>query len=338
MEGGSDLIGRTLEDAAVFDETGPAVVGVWAGGKFIASPDPSTTIEENTVLLVAGRDEAFESVGARPIPTHDDHSSRVVVCGYGATGRAVTEIRREKGVEVEVIDVKDHDGVDGVGNVTDPETLAAADIGDARTVVLTLDEDDPTIYATLIAKQAAPDVEVVARADSENVWKLYNAGADFVLSLPTVTGEILASILADETESWPPRRSSFGRKRPRSPAGAWPRSICGRRRAVRSSPSNATANSLPTSTPSSSSGMATSSSSRAARKRPNGSLSSSAENSGCSIRLAGTTGAFVRRFVALRAPSGNASPQVSPWRRRDEVPCRYRSHRVSRRIRAVLDW
>lgn len=51
----------------------------------------------------------------------------------------------------------------------------------------------------------------LARADrSENVWKLYNAGADFVLSLPTVTGEILASILADETEALTPQ-TEFGR-------------------------------------------------------------------------------------------------------------------------------
>jgi K+/H+ antiporter YhaU regulatory subunit KhtT len=67
--------------------------------------------------------------------------------------------------------------------------------------VLALDEDIPTIYATLVIKQLAPDVEIVARADDEeSVWKLYNAGADFVLSLPTVTGEILASELIDEKE------------------------------------------------------------------------------------------------------------------------------------------
>jgi len=68
-------------------------------------------------------------------------------------------------------------------------------------VVLSLDEDTPTIFATLILNELAPDVEVIARADDEDsVQKLYNAGADFVLSLANVTGESLASLLIEEEE------------------------------------------------------------------------------------------------------------------------------------------
>jgi Trk K+ transport system NAD-binding subunit len=125
----------------------------------------------------------------------------VIVCGYGTVGWVVAEMLEEEGIEVEVVDIEDGDGVDIIGDVSDPETLSRADLTNTRTVVLALDEDVPTIYATLVIKQLAPDIEIVARADdAENVWKLYNAGADFVLSLPTVTGEILASILIEEAE------------------------------------------------------------------------------------------------------------------------------------------
>jgi Trk K+ transport system NAD-binding subunit len=201
VEQGSDLIGQTLEDAAVFDQTGITVIGMWTGGKFIPSPDPGTTFKENTILLVAGRHETFEAVHARPIPMHSDHPSRVIVCGYGTVGQAVVETLQEEGIDVEVVEIENRDGVDVVGDATDPETLSAAGIANARTVVLTLDDDTSMINTTLLIKQVVPDIEIVARANNpENVWKLYNAGADFVLSLPTVTGEILASLLLGDEE------------------------------------------------------------------------------------------------------------------------------------------
>ncbi|MFC6906595.1 potassium channel family protein [Halalkalicoccus tibetensis] len=206
VEETSPLVGRTIENASIFDRTGITILGVWVGGKFVVSPDPAMRIEENTILLAAGNHSALEQVEARPLPPHNDDCTRVVVAGYGATGRAVVKALRDEGIDVTTIDLEAQEGVDVVGNVNDPETLAEADIENARAVVLTMDEDSPTIYSSLMIKETAPETEIIARADrSENVWKLYNAGADFVLSLPTVTGEILASLLADSTEILTPQ-------------------------------------------------------------------------------------------------------------------------------------
>ncbi|WP_290812213.1 TrkA family potassium uptake protein [Halovivax sp.] len=201
VERGSDLVGQTFREATVFDRLGITVIGAWLGGKFVVSPDADTTIDENAILLVAGNHEEYEELKARRIPYHDDKPSRVVVCGYGTVGWSVARTLREEGIETTVIDLEDKDGVDVIGDITDPETLREARVDEARAVVLSLDEDTPTIYATLVLEQLAPDVEVIARADEpESVLKLYNAGADFVLSLPTVTGEILASLLIEEDE------------------------------------------------------------------------------------------------------------------------------------------
>jgi Trk K+ transport system NAD-binding subunit len=218
IEEGSDLVGQTLEEAPVFDRPDVNVVGAWFGGKFVVSPDPMTPMEENTILLVAGRHEEIENIEARPIPAHRGHPSRVLVCGYGTVGWVVAETLRDEGIDVEVVDLEKRDGVDIVGDVTDPDTLSKVDLKNARTVVLALDEDVPTIYATLVIRQLTSDIEIVARADdAENVWKLYNAGADFVLSLPTVTGEILASILIDE-KAILTARSEFEFERTDAPA------------------------------------------------------------------------------------------------------------------------
>jgi Trk K+ transport system NAD-binding subunit len=200
IEEGSDLAGRTIREAEIFDREGITIVGVWLGGKFVVSPDPDTVLEENTILLVAGDHGGFEDVTARSIPTHH-HPSRVVVCGYGTVGWSVTETLRDANIDTTVIDHEDREGVDVVGDATDPDTYETVDIEDAETVVFALDDDTTTIYATLVIRELDPDIEIIARADDpDTVWKLYNAGADYVLSLPTVTGEILASHLIEEVE------------------------------------------------------------------------------------------------------------------------------------------
>lgn len=201
VEEGSDLVGQTFREATVFEREGITVIGAWLGGKFVVSPDPDTTIEENAILLVAGEYESYEGLKARTITHRQGDCRDVVVCGYGTVGQAVTETIREEGMNAHVIDIEPKDGVEVVGDISDPTILGQAGVKDARAVVLSLDEDTPTIYATLIVNQLAPETEIIARADDEEtVQKLYNAGADFVISLPQMTGEIEASILIDEVE------------------------------------------------------------------------------------------------------------------------------------------
>lgn len=207
VEEDSGLAGRTLGEAEILDDLGVTVIGGWFGGKFVISPPPGTTIDANSILLVAGEYDDLAELRARPLPTGHGQPSRVVVFGYGTVGRTVTEMLRDEGIDVDVVDLESGDGVDVVGDVTNPRTLSEVDIGEAESVVLALDDDAEAIYASIMIKRLTPEVEIVARAnDAENVWKLYNAGADYVLSLPTVTGEILASILVEDEEILSPQR------------------------------------------------------------------------------------------------------------------------------------
>ncbi|MFB6177277.1 MAG: TrkA family potassium uptake protein, partial [Halobaculum sp.] len=101
--------------------------------------------------------------------------------------------------EAVVIDREDRPGVDVVGDVTETRTLEEAGIGEAKSVVLALDSDVTTIFAALAIRQAAPEVEVIARANDESSMpKLYRAGVGYALSLATITGRIIASALLDE--------------------------------------------------------------------------------------------------------------------------------------------
>lgn len=214
VENKSDLVGQTFREATVFGEEGITIIGAWLGGKFVVAPEPDTVIEKNTILLVAGEYGEIENVETRAIPAHDEDDSKVVVCGYGTVGSATANALREANVDVITIDTQNKPDVDIVGDITDPGTFSDVDFENTRAIVLSLDDDTPTIYASLVLNQIAPDVEIIARADDgETVQKLYNAGADFVLSLPTVTGESLASLLIDDSEILTPDTDfEFARK------------------------------------------------------------------------------------------------------------------------------
>lgn len=198
---GSELVGQAIEDVEAFVEHEIWVIGGWFGAKFLISPPPETVILENSILLVSGGEEVLDSMGARPLPSHQGHPSRVVVCGYGDVGQAVTRTLQDENITTSVVDLRDLPEVDVVGDVTTRETLRRAKLDEARAIILAVDNDVTAIYSCILIKNIAPDIEIIARAnDLENVWKLYHAGADYVLSLPSVTGEILASTLIEKEE------------------------------------------------------------------------------------------------------------------------------------------
>jgi voltage-gated potassium channel Kch len=100
-----------------------------------------------------------------------------------------------------VVDIEDADGVDVVGDARDRGTFADADVEYAAAVVIALNDDTATVFTSLVLEQVAPDVEIIARAnDPDNVPKLYRAGADYVASLSTVTGRMLASSVLENEE------------------------------------------------------------------------------------------------------------------------------------------
>ena len=202
IEQNSHIVGQTIREADWLSEQNITIIGMWSGGKFIISPHPDTEIAANSILLVAGEYDIPDDIKAKQIPQHtNDDGPQVVVCGYGTVGQASVETLRAAGSEVIVIDHEEKPGVDIVGDIGDPATYRSIDLERVRAVVFSIDEDFKTIYATLILKHLAPDVELIVRADTaRTIQDLYNAGADFVLSLPEVTGEIAASILIDDEQ------------------------------------------------------------------------------------------------------------------------------------------
>ncbi|TKX80669.1 TrkA family potassium uptake protein [Halorubrum sp. SD626R] len=199
---GSPLAGSTLADSGIRERAGVNVIGMWVDGEFDAAPPPDATLSAGTVLLVSGRPDQLERlVDLTNSATRRFGAGETVVIGYGQVGRAVAETVADADLPVTVVDREDAEGVDVVGDATDPETLRAAGVESARTVVLALPDDTTTEFTTLVVRDLAPNTQVLARVEeAPSVRKMHRAGADYVLSLATVTGRLSASTVIEDRD------------------------------------------------------------------------------------------------------------------------------------------
>jgi Trk K+ transport system NAD-binding subunit len=196
----SSLAGQTLERAGLGMKTGVSVIGQWVGGQLIAPPGPNMRLEPDGIVIMVGSPESvkrFEELCSEAMPLR--RHGPFVVCGYGEVGRKVVELLRDVGEEIVVIDRDEQEGVSRVGDVLDPNVLKRVDVEKAQAVVLAVDTDSATMFATVILKDLAPHVPVIARVNrAENVERIHRAGADFALSISQVSGQILARRLLGE--------------------------------------------------------------------------------------------------------------------------------------------
>ncbi|MEE8367126.1 MAG: NAD-binding protein [Thermoanaerobaculia bacterium] len=200
IPGDSELVGKNLHENRLPERTGVTVIGQWVGGGLVAPAGPEMLIEADGILILAGSEESlvrFEELfrGARAFR----RSGPFVVAGCGEVGGKVVELLREFGEEVKVIDRDSTSAADLHGDVLDPQVLSDAGIESAQAVILALDTDTATLFATVILKDLAPDLPVIARVNrAVNVEKIHRAGADFALSISQISSQILARRLLGE--------------------------------------------------------------------------------------------------------------------------------------------
>ncbi|MFC7073145.1 potassium channel family protein [Halovenus rubra] len=200
---GSPLAGTTLAESNIRERFGVSVIGAWFRGTFESPPPPSRTLDGGTVLLVSGNQTQIETLERElhaPVRSHS--RSDVVVIGHGEVGKTVTNALDRTNVPYTVVDQEPGNAVDIVGDATDPDVMIEAGVPNAQSVVLTLPDDTTTEFATLVARDLNEAAEVAARSNStEAVRKTYRAGADYVLSLSTVSGRAIASVLLEGSET-----------------------------------------------------------------------------------------------------------------------------------------
>lgn len=199
---GSELYGHSLRDARVQERYGVNVIGAWVQGDFETPADPTLTLGRGTRMLVAGQPEQLDRLREATASTIRRLSpQKTILAGFGDSGRAAYGALRDTSAELTVVDIDDHEGVDVVGDACDPEVLREAGIEDATAVLFAIEDDTLAIFATLVARDLNPDLRIVVRAnEEEDVPKLYRAGADYVQSLATTSGRMIASTVFEDED------------------------------------------------------------------------------------------------------------------------------------------
>jgi voltage-gated potassium channel len=130
--------------------------------------------------------------GRRKLDKQISHiTGHYIICGFGRIGRTVTQLLKEKPIEVVVIE-KNPDCIPlfqeknllyVLGEATSEEHLLKAGIARAKGLVSAASSDADNVYITLTARGINPDLFILARAAEESSIKnLIRAGADKVIS------------------------------------------------------------------------------------------------------------------------------------------------------------
>lgn len=150
----------------------------------------SQLIAEGRLLKLWGRMRVQKAI--------DKLRHHFIVCGHGRIGSIVTREILNDGHHVVVIEqnpetvqrLEDEGLLCIHGDATKDETLLAANIAKAKSLIAALPDEAANVYVTLIARQMNPKLHIIARADEEgHVPRLKLAGADRVV-MPTLIGGI----------------------------------------------------------------------------------------------------------------------------------------------------
>ncbi|WAI02137.1 potassium channel family protein [Methanogenium organophilum] len=192
------FVGHTVGDINQNDEHPIEIVSYWKGHDFVMYPDESEVIDKSMILFVHGVEgDVHATLDESIAPGKGD--AYAVIVGFGHIGRTVYRELEEIGIHATVIESRGGDipGIHGSGE--SEADLIAAGITHASVCIIATSDDDVNIFSTLMARTLNQKMRVLSVAtEPESVEKLYRAGADYVVDLPT-HGAILAAniVLAD---------------------------------------------------------------------------------------------------------------------------------------------
>jgi Trk K+ transport system NAD-binding subunit len=191
------MVGKKLKDLKLRENTGATVIAIFKKGRFIVSPPPTIVIEEASVLMAVGTEDQLKKMSSLAKIKVPVCQGEAIIAGFGDVGKEVAIHFDEKKIPYKIIDRKAYPDKDQVvGDAADKQSLIDAGILSASTFIVTLNDDNKNMLATLMARSMNPHISIIARANLDrSVGKIYRAGADYVTSLSTIGGEILARIV-----------------------------------------------------------------------------------------------------------------------------------------------
>lgn len=195
---GTPLVGKCIADCKLRENIGVTIAGVWERGTFV-TPKPSTVIQANTVLILAGSREQFQKYDELFCIYHVSEAP-IVIIGGGRTGRATGGALERRGADYRIVEslaerIRDTEHYVH-GDAASLEVLTRAGIMEAPAVVITPHEDDINTYLTIYCRRLRPDIQIITRATFErNISTMHRAGADFVMSYASMGANSILNVL-----------------------------------------------------------------------------------------------------------------------------------------------
>ena len=197
---GSSAAGKTLGELKLLEKYGVHVLFLWKSGTFLNRPGCDSVADGTTSLFLFGRADAVAAAVQNEFTDDGGTEALAVIAGFGDVGRAAYHELRAAGITCRIVDAKQHEVNQVVGNAEDENVLREARIEDAQICIIALNSDDINIFTTLMARNLNPGIRILARANEpSSVDKLYRAGADYVALLPTIAGQTIGRIVLDDS-------------------------------------------------------------------------------------------------------------------------------------------
>lgn len=196
------LVGRSLRDLEFRDTFGVNVVAVWERGRLVPVA-PDTILADGSFPVVMGSEDQITNLDTYLV-IYNTNFNPVLVIGGGKVGCVSTQSLRSRGVTVHMIEREEalRNSLEGVadelfiGDAADLELLMGAGLADAPSVLLTTNDDAMNIYLAVYCRRLNPELRVISRITHErNIEAIHRAGADFVLSYPSLGAESVMSLL-----------------------------------------------------------------------------------------------------------------------------------------------
>ncbi len=198
--GDSSLINTTLRNSEIRENFGLRIIGIWRQGEFIHNPPAGFRIHRNDILVVSGSPQALNQLHEMTETRRlEPGENNVLIIGYGKEGHQAEEILTDNDVQPVLLDDIQKEGVDIVGDGSDPEVLKEAEIENMATVIIAVSDDDTAILITLMVKDLNPKAEILVQINNQSsLQPIYRAGGSYVLSLEQLTSQMLAGSALDE--------------------------------------------------------------------------------------------------------------------------------------------
>jgi len=203
IEEGSELCNKTIRSSKLLENHQVYIIGAWQKDEFSSPVSPDLVLNSKLRLLVAGDREDINKLSKKAeSSTRHFRRNKVFILGFGQSGKAAQAFLKNRSIDLSVIDIEDKEGVDFVGDITKNKTLKQAEIEEASSVIITIDDDAKEVYATMMVREFNKDAHIAVRANyKDNVRNIFDAGADYVQAVTTVGGRILAAAVFDDEDS-----------------------------------------------------------------------------------------------------------------------------------------